>query len=98
VPVLGVNVESLASLLHVLSGHFGTVGAVAFSPDGRWVVTAGPISAGLWPTPTGRLLFYLLGDTSALDRGRIFPRRERDPQHQPRSHCARAAAEQRLRG
>jgi len=66
VPVLGVNVESLASLLHVLSGHFGTVGAVAFSPDGRWVVTAGPISAGLWPTPTGRLLFYLLGDTSAL--------------------------------
>jgi WD40 repeat protein len=31
-----------------LHGHFGPVADAEFSPDGRWVVTAGPITAGLW--------------------------------------------------
>ena len=43
--------------LHVLRGHAGPVSDASFSPDGRWVVTAVPISAGLWPTATGTLLF-----------------------------------------
>lgn len=52
--------------VHLLRGHFGTVAAIAFSPDRRWIVTAGPISAGLWPMSTGRLLFYLRGHTALL--------------------------------
>ena len=35
-----------------------------FSPDGRWVVTAGPITAGLWNVRTGELVMYLRGPTT----------------------------------
>jgi WD40 repeat protein len=35
-------------IVQQLRGHFGPVMDATFSPDGRWVVTAGPISAGLW--------------------------------------------------
>ncbi len=35
-----------------------------FSPDGRWVVTAGPITAGLWNVRTGELAMYLRGPTT----------------------------------
>lgn len=52
--------------LHVLVGHFGSVTRASFSADGRWIVTAGPISAGVWPTDTGRLLFYLRGHSDLL--------------------------------
>jgi WD40 repeat protein len=52
--------------LHVLVGHFGSVTRASFSSDGRWIVTAGPISAGVWPTDTGRLLFYLRGHSDLL--------------------------------
>jgi WD40 repeat protein len=45
--------------LHVLRGHFGTVTDAAFSPDGRWVVTAGPVSAGLWRSDTESPYAYL---------------------------------------
>jgi hypothetical protein len=31
-----------------LVGQFGQINDVSISPDGRWVVTAGPFSAGLW--------------------------------------------------
>jgi WD40 repeat protein len=49
-----------------LRGHFGPVAAASFSPDGRWVVTAGPITAGLWEVATGRLVFFLRGHTATL--------------------------------
>ena len=52
--------------LHVLVGHFGSVTRASFSADGRWIVTAGPISAAVWPTDTGRLLFYLRGHSDLL--------------------------------
>jgi WD40 repeat protein len=52
--------------LRVLVGHFGSVTRASFSADGRWIVTAGPISAALWPTDTGRLLFYLRGHSDLL--------------------------------
>ena len=52
--------------LRMLVGHFGTVSAASFSFDGRWILTAGPISAGLWPTDTGRLVFYVRGPTDDL--------------------------------
>ena len=40
--------------LKVLSGHGGTVFDASFSPDGRWVVTGGPATAGLWDAATAR--------------------------------------------
>jgi len=52
--------------LHVLVGHFGSVTRASFSSDGRWIVTAGPISAAVWPTDTGRVLFYLRGHSDLL--------------------------------
>ena len=50
--------------LQQLVGHFGSVADARFSPDGRWVVTAGPITAGLWNVRTGELVMYLRGPTS----------------------------------
>ena len=52
--------------LELFRGHFGPVSDVAISEDGRWVATAGPISAGLWAAATGRLVFYLRGHTGQL--------------------------------
>ncbi len=45
--------------LHTLRGHFNVVNDAEFSPDGRWVVTAGPISAGLWRSDSGSIHTYL---------------------------------------
>lgn len=42
-----------------LRGHFAVVRSAAFSSDSRWVVTAGPGSAGVWDVRTGRALFFL---------------------------------------
>jgi WD40 repeat protein len=53
-------------LLSALVGHFGTVTAASFSADGRWILTAGPISAAIWSGDTGTPLFYLRGPTDLL--------------------------------
>ncbi|MEK6276084.1 MAG: AAA family ATPase [Actinomycetota bacterium] len=45
--------------LHVLRGHFNVVNDAEFSPDGRWVVTAGPISAGLWRSDSDSIHTYM---------------------------------------
>jgi WD40 repeat protein len=37
----------------VLRGHFSAVQSARFSPDGRWVVSAGPRTAGLWDARSG---------------------------------------------
>jgi WD40 repeat protein len=37
------------------------VNNAAFSDDGRWVVTAGPVSAALWEVASGELVYYLRG-------------------------------------
>jgi WD40 repeat protein len=55
-------------LVEELRGHFGPVSQAALSADGRWAVTAGPLTAGVWPTqPDPRLpdnrLFFLRGNT-----------------------------------
>ena len=64
-------------LLDVLSGHFGTVRDAAFSPDTRWVVTAGPSTAALLDTATGQRVFSLRGHTDALTTVAFDPAGER---------------------
>jgi WD40 repeat protein len=70
-----LSVRDLASkrLLYKVIAHQGPVEAVSFSPDGRWVVTAGPISAGVWHAGTGRQLLLLHGPTRPL-RAALFTR------------------------
>ena len=53
-------------LLQVLLGHFAIVSDARFSPDGRWVVTAGPGTAGLWSSRSGRLIYLLQGHAGKL--------------------------------
>jgi WD40 repeat protein len=53
-------------LEQLLRAHFAVVSDVAFSPDGRWLVTAGPTTAGLWRMPGGTFLTYLRGHTARL--------------------------------
>jgi WD40 repeat protein len=50
----------------VIRWHFGPLGGAAFSPDGRWVVTAGPSTAGVGSASTRRRMFLLHGPTKPL--------------------------------
>jgi WD40 repeat protein len=61
------------ALLQTLRGQFGSLTSGAFSSDGRWIVTAGPISAVLWPAASGELLFYLYGHTEQLSSVAFSP-------------------------
>ena len=45
----------------VLRAHFGAVSDARFSDDGRWLVSAGPGTAGLWQVRTHRLVTLLRG-------------------------------------
>ena len=49
------------ALLHTLRKYSDTVNDAEFSPDGKWVVIAGPSTAGLWSAGDGAFLFYLRG-------------------------------------
>jgi len=50
----------------VIRWHFGPLGGAAFSRDGRWVVTAGPSTAGVGSVSTGRRLLLLHGHSRPL--------------------------------
>jgi WD40 repeat protein len=51
----------------VLQWHFGRVADANFSPDGRWIVTAGPVTIGLWtPGARDRLLPFGFGGHRGL--------------------------------
>jgi WD40 repeat protein len=52
--------------LVTLRGHFGVVRDASFSPDGRWVVTAGPQTGALWDSTSGARLFFLYGHQKPL--------------------------------
>jgi RNA polymerase sigma factor (sigma-70 family) len=51
---VGVQVWELATLLPVARLKTGELADVAFTPDGRRLVTAGPASVGLWDLASGR--------------------------------------------
>jgi WD40 repeat protein len=51
--------------LHRLRKHFGPVADARFSPNGRWIVTAGPKRVGLWSS-AGDFVRYLRGPTSTV--------------------------------
>jgi WD40 repeat protein len=53
---------------------FGAVVAIDFDAKGHWVVAAGPTSAIVWRTSTGRQLFYLRGHTARLTGVSFSPR------------------------
>jgi WD40 repeat protein len=54
------------SRVAVFRGHSSTVTEARFSPDGRWVVTAGPSAAGLFHAATGTRLYFLRGHGAPL--------------------------------
>ena len=55
-------------LIRALTGHTGSVFAVAFSPDGMLVATSsGDQTARLWDTATGLLIRTLTGHTRAVN-------------------------------
>jgi WD domain, G-beta repeat len=59
--------DSFPQLLTVLEGHTGSVNQASFSPDGKWIVTAGADStARLWDAATGRLRRVLRGQTGIV--------------------------------
>src|SRR5439155_17480234 len=60
-------------LIEVLRGHFGVVSDARFSPEGRWIVTAGPSTAGLWDVRSGQLIFFARGHEGRLTSAAFGP-------------------------
>ena len=54
------------TLRQILRGQFGGLATGAFSPNGSWIATAGPVTAALWPADAGTPLSYLRGPTDRL--------------------------------
>ena len=59
--------------LRVLRGHFGSVADARFSPDGRWIVTAGPRSVGVWRASDGKLIKLLAGPEGPFTAAAFLP-------------------------
>jgi WD40 repeat protein len=49
-----------------LTGQFAIVSGAAFSPDSRWIVSAGPGTAGLWDVAAQQRLLFLDGHKGKL--------------------------------
>ena len=66
------DVES-GKLVELLRAHFAIVSDASFSPDGRWIVTAGPGTAGLFDAASGELVFFLHGHDGILTSAAFTP-------------------------
>jgi WD40 repeat protein len=53
------------------------VSQAAFSPDGRWIVSAGPTTAAIWQVRTGRLVQFLNGAKGNLTSAAWAPDSQR---------------------
>ena len=61
------------ALVQVLRWHFGAVADASFSPDGRWILTAGPATVGLWqPGVRDPILPYGFGGHKPLLTSAVF--------------------------
>ena len=59
--------------LRLLRGHFAIVSDASFSPNGRWVVTAGPSNAALWDAASGARIFFLHGHSDIVTSASFDP-------------------------
>jgi WD40 repeat protein len=61
----------------VLHGHAAFLSGASFSADGRWVVTAGPLKAGVWEVGKSDLprsfLFFLRGNERPIASATFAP-------------------------
>jgi WD40 repeat protein len=64
--------------LHVLIGHDGGIGSVAFSPKGEQIVTSSDdLTARLWSVETGECLRVLIGHTDMIKPAIFSPKGDR---------------------
>jgi WD40 repeat protein len=66
------NAETGASL-RAFEFHFAIVNEAAMSSDGRWIVTAGPATAGLWPVRGDSIPVFLRGHEGPLQTATFAP-------------------------
>ncbi len=57
--------------LHELVGHVGPASRGAFSSDGQWIATTGPITVGLWQRDGNQPFFYLRR-AGAVPKGKLL--------------------------
>ena len=70
------DLEMVGQPLMTLKGHFAKVYAVAYSPDGRWIASAGTLPEDwirIWDAATGRPLHILKGHTDSVSRLAFSP-------------------------
>ena len=67
------DVASGEPVHHFEEAQSATVADARFSPDGRWLVTAGPSSARIWHVADWQPLTYLFGPTSHLTAAAFGP-------------------------
>jgi WD40 repeat protein len=63
--------------LRRLSRHFSIVSDVEYSPDGRWIISAGPVTAGLWNGKLTQFVFFLRGHRPRLTSALFEPDSQR---------------------
>jgi len=72
-PVAPVAQTSQNARLVPQLGHSGAVASMAFSPDGRYILTASGMTAQLWETASRRQLRQFVGHTEEVDSVAFSP-------------------------
>jgi WD40 repeat protein len=66
------NAETGAPL-RVFEFHFAVVNEASISSDGRWIVTAGPFTSGVWPVRGDSIPVFLRGHRGLLQTATFAP-------------------------